>query len=101
MQVPCICKGPVPTQEAINSRYEIAPEGTETKDWKLSRTVKQYDLIDCYDRNKWYPSTICDVYETYLENVNKMITYKVGFKLYPKFFKNKKKDNMKIINVFG
>ena len=67
----------------------------------MSRTVKQYDLIDCYDRNKWYPSTICDIYETYLENVNKMKTYKVGFKLYPKFFKNKKNDNMKIINVFG
>ena len=77
---------------------EIAPEGSKTKDWEWRRNLKKYDVIDCYDRNKWYPSTICDVNEIILENGYKMISYKVGFRLYPKYFKNKNDENDKYEN---
>ena len=78
--------------------YEIAPEGSKTQDWEWRRNLKKYDLIDCYDRNKWYPSTVCEVNETILENGYKMISYKVGFRVYPKYFKNKNDENDKYEN---
>ena len=78
--------------------YEIAPEGSKTQDWEWRRSLKKYDLIDCYDRNKWYPSTVCEVNETSLENGYKMISYKVGFRVYPKYFKNKNDENDKYEN---
>ena len=78
--------------------YEIAPEGSKTQDWEWRRNLKKYDVIDCYDRNRWFPSTICEVNETILENGYKMISYKVGFRLYPKYFKNKNDENDKYEN---
>ena len=68
---------------------EISPEGTKTKDWVWRRNLKKYDIIDCFDRSRWYPATICDVKEEILENGYKKIIYKIGFRLYPKYFKNK------------
>ena len=68
---------------------EISPEGTKTKDWVWRRNLKKYDIIDCFDRSRWYPATICDVKEEILDNGYKKIIYKIGFRLYPKYFKNK------------
>ena len=81
---------------------EIVPGGKKTKDWEWRRNLKKYDVIDCYDRNKWYPSTICDVNETVLNNGYKRLTYKIGFRLYPKYFKNKndEKDNYENYKCF-
>ena len=77
---------------------EVAPEGSKTKDWDWRRSLKKYDLVDCYDRNTWFPSTICSVDERILENGYKKITYRVGFRLYPKYFKNKNDENDKYEN---
>ena len=77
---------------------EVIPEGIKTKDWEWRRNLKKYDLIDCFDRNRWYPSTVYDVKELVLENGYKRITYKIGFKIYPKFFKNKNDENDKYEN---
>ena len=72
---------------------EVAPEGSKTQDWEWRRSLKKYDLVDCYDRNTWYPSTICNVDEQILESGYKKITYRVGFRLYPKYFKNENDEN--------
>ena len=72
----------------INSN-EILPEGQKTKDWEWRRNLKKYDVIDCYDRSKWFPATICNVTEEILKNGCKKITYKIGFRLYPQHFENK------------
>ena len=81
----------------INS-YEVAPEGSKTKDWEWRRNLKKYDLIDCFDRNKWFPATIMDVNEKILKNGSKTISYNVGFRLYPNFFKNTNDENDKYEN---
>ena len=77
---------------------EIAPEKEKTKDWEWRRNLKKNDIIDCYDRNKWFPATICNVNEQILENGYKNITYKIGFRLYPKYFENKEDNNDKYEN---
>ena len=49
--------------------------------------MKKYDVVDCFDRNKWYPATITEVKE--MENNGyKNNIYNVAFRLYPKHFKN-------------
>ena len=65
---------------------EIVPEGTKTKDWDWRLNLKKYDVIDCFDRNKWFPSTIIAV-------KGGGLLYHVGFRLYPKYFKNKEDEN--------
>ena len=70
---------------------EITEEGEKTKDWDWRLNLKKYDVIDCYDRNKWYPSTITNIKEG-----NKV--YHVGFRLYPKYFKNPEYENDKYEN---
>ena len=70
---------------------EITDEGEKTKDWDWRLNLKKYDVIDCYDRNKWYPSTITNV-----KDGNKL--YHVGFRLYPKYFKNEEDENDKYEN---
>ena len=76
----------------------VVPEGTKTKDWEWRKNLKKYDLIDCYDRKTWYPATICNVEEETLSNGYKTIIYKIGFRLYPKYFKNKNDENDKYEN---
>ena len=73
--------------------YEIAPCGKKTKDWEWRRELKKFDVIDCYDRNKWFPSTVYEVNENVKENGYKQISYKIGFRLFPKLFKNKEDEN--------
>ena len=70
---------------------EIVPQGEKTKDWEWRLNLQKYEVIDCFDRNKWYPSTITSVKEN-----NKL--YHVGFRLYPKYFKNKEDENDKYEN---
>ena len=66
----------------------LLPVGKKTKDWEWRNNLKKYDLIDCFDRNKWYPATICDVIENEIHG-EKKISYKVGFRIYVDHFINK------------
>ena len=64
---------------------EITSLGEKTADWDWRLGLKKFDVIDCYDRNKWYPSTIT--------SIKSDGTYRVGFRLYPKHFKNEEDEN--------
>ena len=75
----------------INSNL-IKKLGTMTKDWDWRLNLKKYDNVDCYDRGKWYPATVCDVIE-YYNKYGVYKEYKIGFRLYPdKFYNNKEYD---------
>ena len=86
--------------EAINlSKNDdyIYPLGNKTKDWNWRTSLKKYDVIDCFDRGKWYPSTIMRVIEDEI-NGFKNVRYRVGFRLYPSHFKNPENENDKCEN---
>ena len=71
----------------------VLKEGTKTQDWEWRLSLKENDIIDCFDRSRWYPSTICEVKE--YKNDKGMIykEYKVGFRLYQdNFLDNNKYD---------
>ena len=70
------------------SDLNIFPCGTKTQDWDWRTNLKQWDLIDCFDRSKWYPSTITSIHEEYDSNGIKYVVYHVGFRLYPEHFNN-------------
>lgn len=70
---------------------EIEEEGKKTIDWDWRLNLKKYDVIDGYDRSRWYPSSIVAVNE-------KNKTYRVGFRLYPEYFKNLEDENDKYEN---
>ena len=75
----------------INAR-RVKELGTMTADWDWRLNLKKFDLVDCYDRCKWYPATVVDVKD--FENKNGIYKeYKIGFRLYPeKFLENKNKE---------
>ena len=77
--------------------YNIYPVGKKTKDWDWRINLKKYDVIDCFDRGKWYPSTIVRVIEDEINGFKK-VRYKVGFRLYPEHFKNPEDENDKCEN---
>jgi hypothetical protein len=86
--------------ETINisiNDYNIYPVGNKTKDWDWRTSLKKYDVIDCFDRCKWYPSTIMKVIEDEINGFKK-VKYKVGFRLYPQHFKNPEDENDKCEN---
>ena len=86
--------------ETINvliNDYNIYPAGKKTNDWDWRISLKQYDVIDCFDRSKWYPSTIMRVIEDEVNGFKK-VKYKVGFRLYPQHFKNPEDENDKCEN---
>ena len=61
----------------------VLKQGKKTEDWEWRLSLKENDVIDCYDRGKWYPSTIGKVNETLDENGNIIYKdYRVGFRLY-------------------
>ena len=69
----------------------VLKEGTKTEDWEWRLSLKENDVIDCYDRGRWYPATIIKVNE--YKNSNGFIykEYKIGFRLYAeKFMDNDK-----------
>jgi len=70
------------------SDLNIFPCGTKTIDWDWRSNLKPWDIIDCFDRSKWYPSTITSIHEEYDSNGIKYVVYHVGFRLYPEHFNN-------------
>ena len=71
----------------------VLKEGTKTEDWDWRLSLKENDIIDCYDRSRWFPATICKVIEN--KNKNGLIyrEYKVGFRIYQEYFlENKEYD---------
>ena len=75
------------------SDFNIYPKGIKTQDWDWRLNLSQWDLIDCFDRGKWYPSTIIEVLEEDDVNGIKFIKYRVGFRLYPGHFINVDEPN--------
>ena len=65
---------------------KVLKEGTKTEDWEWRLSLKENDLVDCYERNKWFPGTICKVIEYKNENGLIYKDYRVGFRLYPDYF---------------
>ena len=63
-----------------------------TSDWDWRLNLKKFDLVDCFDREKWYPATVCEIKD--YQNTNGVYKeYKIGFRLYPeKFLENKEYD---------
>ena len=65
---------------------KIQKEGTMTKDWDWRLNLKKFDIVDCYDRGKWYPATVYKV-KKYDNELGPYIDYKIGYRLYPDKFK--------------
>ena len=75
-------------EKKINFKdLNIYPCGIKTIDWDWRTNLKQWDLIDCYDRNRWYPSTVISIEEEDKEGI-KYVAYHVGFRIYPEHFNN-------------
>ena len=70
----------------------ILKVGTKTLDWDWRLNLKKYDVIDCFDRNRWYPATILDVKEKEINGYKKII-YTITFRLYVNHFKNPNDEN--------
>ena len=68
---------------------KVQPEGQKTLDWDWRTNLKKYDLIDVYDRDEWWPATICEILEENDKNGFKKVKYRVGFRLYLDHFNNK------------
>ena len=86
-----ICENCKDKNISINS-INIFPAGEKTTDWEWRTNLKKWDVIDCFDRNKWYPATIMNVID---EEINgyKKVKYKIGFRLYTEHFKNLEDEN--------
>ena len=66
--------------------------GSMTEEWGWRLGLKKFDLVDCYDRGKWYPATVCGVKE-FKNKYGIYKEYKIGFRLYPdKFLENSEYD---------
>ena len=70
------------------SDVNIYPAGTKTTDWEWRTNLKKWDLVDCYDRSKWYPATIMDIKEEGEIEGIKFINYQIGWRLYPEHYNN-------------
>lgn len=71
----------------------IRPLGEKTKDWNWRTDLKEYDLVDVYDRNQWWPATIIKIVEEFDRNTIRRVKYNIGFRIYPKYFKNPDNPN--------
>ena len=72
---------------------DVVKSGTKTEDWDWRLSLKENDIIDCYDRSRWYPATIYKVTENKTENGLLYKEYSIGFRLYPdNFLDNSKYD---------
>ena len=67
---------------------KVQPDGQKTSDWEWRTNLKKYDLVDVYDREKWWPCTICDIIEDIDKDGIKRVKYKIGFRLYLDHFNN-------------
>ena len=72
----------------------VLKEGIKTDDWEWRLSLKENDVVDCYDRGKWYPATVYKVVETKnSDNDFVFKEYTIGFRLYPEnFLENGKYD---------
>ena len=70
------------------SDVNIYPAGTKTTDWEWRTNLKKWDLVDCYDRSKWYPATIMDIKEEGEIEGIKFFNYQIGWRLYPEHYNN-------------
>ena len=68
--------------------HKVQPEGKKTADWEWRTNLKKYDLVDVYDRDIWWPCTICDIVEELDKDGIKKVKYKIGFRLYLNHFNN-------------
>ena len=41
----------------------VKPYKTMASDWEWRLNLKRFDLVDCYDRGKWYPATVFKIEE--------------------------------------
>ena len=68
---------------------KVQPEGKKTTDWDWRTNLKKYDLVDVFDRDEWWPATICGIIEENDKNGFKKVKYLIGFRLYLEHFNNK------------
>ena len=61
--------------------YEIAKAGTYTKDWDWRLSLKEGDIIDCYERDTYYPATIIERNESEYRGLTR-VDYNVAFRLF-------------------
>ena len=66
----------------------IYPCGTKTVDWDWRANLKVWDLIDCFERNRWYPATVLGILQEEDIYGIKYLTYHIGFRVYPDHFNN-------------
>ena len=79
-------------KEISKNEFNLLKVGEKTADWEWRSNLKKYDVIDCYDRLKWYPATVLDVEEEE-SNGYKKIQYNIAFRLYVDHFKNLEDEN--------
>ena len=72
---------------------KVQAEGKKTNDWDWRTNLKKYDLVDVFDRDEWWPGTICDIIEENDKNGIKRVRYRIGFRLYLEHFNNKDDPN--------
>jgi hypothetical protein len=62
---------------------------THTKDFEWRITLKPFDVIACWDRARWFPATVLEVFpqKIYSSGIQ-VFAYKIGFRIYPNVFKN-------------
>ena len=80
---------------------KIRPQREKTKDWEWRNNLLKYDLVDVYNKGKWWPCTICNIIEELNNNNTKIIKYKIGFRLYTNHFKNEEDPNDTINNYIS
>ena len=78
--------------EMPKNEFNLSKKGTKTIDWDWRTNLKKYDVIDCYDRSRWYPATVVDVNEEE-NNGYKKVVYNIAFRLYVDHFKNPDDEN--------
>ena len=77
-----------PQNQNINIEdFSVFPKGTKTLDWEWRLNLQKYDLVDCYDRNKWYPGTVMKIQKDEINGFPN-IKYTIGFRVYPEHFLN-------------
>ena len=77
---------------------KIQPGGTKTSDWDWRTNLKKYDLVDVFDREAWWPGTVCEIMEETDINGIKKVKYRIGFRLYLTHFNNKEDPNDSFTN---
>ena len=67
--------------------FEYAKANSMAIDYEWRCSLKEGDLIDCYDRGKWYPSTILERKYQIINDLPK-IEFRIGFRIYTHLFED-------------